>query len=145
MIRIRTSSISEQATRAHGRRSSVNRRDWHNLYVASIVALDADTGVYKWHYQFTPGDSWDYDGVQQLTLADLKIDKRNRKVVMQANKNGFFYVIDRTNGQTHLGIPYARLNWAMGVDPKTGRPLVHAGGALWRIARFGFPGKGRGA
>ena len=61
-----------------------------------MVAVDADSGEYKWHYQFVPGDSWDFDSVQQLTVADLRINGQNRKVVMQANKNGFFYVIDRT-------------------------------------------------
>ena len=72
-----------------------------NLYVASIVAVHVDTGELKWHYQMVPGDEWDYDSVQQMILADLNINGRTRKVIMQANKNGFFYVIDR-NGRVHL-------------------------------------------
>jgi PQQ-dependent dehydrogenase (methanol/ethanol family) len=96
-----------------------------NLFVASVVAVDADSGQYKWHYQFVPGDSWDFDSVQQLTVANLAINGRNRKVVMQANKNGFFYVIDRTDGKLISAAPFAQVNWASGVDLKTGRPLIY--------------------
>jgi quinohemoprotein ethanol dehydrogenase len=71
-----------------------------NLFLASIVALDAKTGAHKWHYQTTPGESWDYTATQPIVLADLTIDGRRRKVAMQAPKNGFFYVVDRTNGQS---------------------------------------------
>ncbi len=99
-------------------------RGQDNLYIASVVALEADTGAYRWHYQFTPGDSWDYDATQQLTLADLRIGGRNRKVIMQANKNGFFYVLDRTDGSFISAEPYARVNWARGIDA-TGRPRVN--------------------
>jgi PQQ-dependent dehydrogenase (methanol/ethanol family) len=99
-------------------------RGQDNLYIASVVALAADTGAYRWHYQFTPGDSWDYDATQQLTLADLRIEGRTRKVIMQANKNGFFYVLDRTDGSFISGEPYARVNWARGIDP-AGRPRVN--------------------
>lgn len=95
-----------------------------NLYTASVVALNADTGEYKWHYQFVPEDSWDYDSVQQLTLADLRINGQNRKVVMQANKNGFFYVLDRTNGKVISASPFAKVNWASEIDLKTGRPMI---------------------
>ena len=70
-----------------------------NLFLSSIVALDPDTGAYKWHYQQTPGESWDFTATQPIILATLKIDGRDRKVLMQAPKNGFFYVIDRTNGK----------------------------------------------
>jgi PQQ-dependent dehydrogenase (methanol/ethanol family) len=69
-----------------------------NLFLSSIVALDANTGAYRWHYQTTPADTWDYTATQHIILADLEIDNRLRKVLMQAPKNGFFYVIDRTNG-----------------------------------------------
>jgi len=96
-----------------------------NLYIASVLALNADTGDYKWHYQFTPGDSWDYDAVQQLTLTDLRINGRNRRVIMQAIKNGFFYVLDRTNGEFISAQPFAQMNWASGIDQKTGRPIVN--------------------
>jgi glucose dehydrogenase len=86
-------------------------RGLDNLYVASVVALDADTGDYKWHYQFVPEDSWDFDSVQQLTLADLRINGQTRKVIMQANKNGFFYVLDRLTGKV---IPHLPLHRSIG-------------------------------
>lgn len=95
-----------------------------NLYIASIIAIDITTGQLKWHYQCTPGDQWDYDAVQQLTLADIQIDGKTRKVVMQANKNGFFYVIDRITGEFISGAPMSLVNWAKGLDPKTGRPQI---------------------
>lgn len=95
------------------------------LFAASVVAVDADTGKYKWHYQFVPGDAWDFDSVQQLTFADVRINGQNRKVIMQANKDGFFYVLDRTNGKFISAAPYAQVNWASGIDPKTGRPIVN--------------------
>ena len=94
-----------------------------NLYVCSIIALNADSGEMKWYYQAVPRDSWDYDSVQQLTLADLTINGRPRKVIMQANKNGFFYVLDRLNGEFVSATPFAPLNWATGVDEK-GRPMI---------------------
>jgi len=103
------------------------RQETHpdNLYIASILAIDADTGQLKWHYQCTPGDEWDYDAIQHLLLADIRIDNRNRKVVMQANKNGYFYVIDRTNGEFISASEMSQVSWATGVDPKTGRPDIH--------------------
>ena len=70
-----------------------------NLFLSSIVALKPDTGEYVWHYQTTPGDSWDYTATQHMILADLEINKKNRKVIMQAPKNGFFYVLDRETGE----------------------------------------------
>ncbi len=94
-----------------------------NLFLSSILALDPDTGKYKWHYQVNPGETWDYTAVQQIMLADLKIDGQMRKVAMQAPKNGFFYVIDRTNGKLISAKPYAYQNWAEGIDLKTGRPI----------------------
>ncbi len=96
-----------------------------NLYIASIIAINADTGQLKWHYQCTPGDQWDYDAIQHLLLADVRINNRTRKVVMQANKNGYFYVIDRTNGEFISASEMSQVSWAIGVDPKTGRPNVH--------------------
>ncbi len=96
-----------------------------NLYIASILAINADTGQLKWHYQCTPGDEWDYDAIQHLLLADIRINNRNRKVVMQANKNGYFYVIDRTNGEFISAGEMSQISWATGIDPKTGRPQVH--------------------
>jgi len=93
-----------------------------NLYVASIVALNPDTGKYVWHYQETPGDNWDYTSTQQLTLADLKINGATRKVIMHAPKNGFFYVVDRTNGKFISAKNFVPVNWATGYD-KNGRPI----------------------
>ena len=95
-----------------------------NLFLSSIVALRPDTGEYVWHYQETPGDQWDYTATQHIVLADLTIDGKPRKVLMQAPKNGFFYVLDRTNGKLVSADPYALLNWAKGVDLTTGRPIV---------------------
>jgi len=79
-----------------GQRSASQGDNW---FLSSIVAIKADTGDYVWHYQATPGEEWDYDAVQQLILADLNIDGAPRQVLMQANKNGFFYVLDRKTGQ----------------------------------------------
>src|SRR5262245_57896593 len=94
-----------------------------NLFLSSIVALKADTGEYVWHYQETPGEMWDYTACQQITLADLRIDGQLRKVILHAPKNGFFYVIDRSNGSLISAKPYTAINWASGVDMKTGRPI----------------------
>jgi quinohemoprotein ethanol dehydrogenase len=93
-----------------------------NLFLSSIVALRPETGEYVWHYQTTPGDAWDYTATQHIVLADLMIDGQPRKVLMQAPKNGFFYVLDRATGKLLSAKPFATLNWAAGVDPATGRP-----------------------
>ena len=92
---------------------------------ASILAVDVDTGELKWHYQVVPGDNWDFDSVQHLILADLTIDGRPRKVIMQANKNAFYYVIDRLTGQFISAQPFSHVTWAKGIDQKTGRPIVN--------------------
>ena len=94
-----------------------------NLYLASILALRPDTGELVWHYQTTPGDSWDYTATQQLVLAELNIDGKPRSVIMQAPKNGFFYVLDRATGELLSADAYAHINWASHVDMKTGRPV----------------------
>ena len=94
-----------------------------NLYLSSIVAIRPATGEYVWHYQETPGETWDYTATQHIVLADLEIDGRQRKVLMQAPKNGFFYVIDRETGQLISARNYVPVNWADGIDPVTGRPL----------------------
>jgi PQQ-dependent dehydrogenase (methanol/ethanol family) len=96
-----------------------------NLYVASIVAVNVDTGILKWHYQMVPGDEWDYDSVQQMILTDLNINGKVRKVIMQANKNGFFYVLDRITGEFISAQPFSRVTWAKGIDQKTGRPMIN--------------------
>jgi len=94
-----------------------------NLYIDSIIALKPATGVYVWHYQTTPGDTWDFDATQHMILADLEIGGRQRPVLMQAAKNGFFYVIDRTNGQLISAANFVGVNWAKGVDLQSGRPI----------------------
>ncbi len=94
-----------------------------NLYVCSIIALKGKTGEYVWHFQTTPSDEWDYDATQGMTLADIKIDGKVRKVLMQAPKNGFFYVLDRKTGEFISGKPYVKVTWATGLDPKTGKPI----------------------
>jgi alcohol dehydrogenase (cytochrome c)/quinohemoprotein ethanol dehydrogenase len=96
-----------------------------NLYSASVVAVNAATGIYAWHYQTTPGDAWDYDADQTLTLATLTLHGRVRRVIMQAAKNGFFYVLDRRTGELLSAKKYVPVNWASGVDLKSGRPLVN--------------------
>ncbi len=93
-----------------------------NLFLASIVALNPDSGEYLWHYQNTPGDTWDYTSTQHIILADLEIVGEPRKVLMQAPKNGFFYVIDRTDGRFISAEPFVEVNWASGYD-ETGRPI----------------------
>jgi PQQ-dependent dehydrogenase (methanol/ethanol family) len=95
------------------------------LYAASIVAVDVNTGLYRWHYQNVPGDEWDFDSVQHLLLADVTIKGVKRKVIMQANKNGFLYTLDRSNGKFISGTPIAKVNWALGLDEGTGRPIVN--------------------
>ena len=82
-----------------------------------------ETGEYVWHYQTTPGESWDYTATQHIILADLPIDGATRKVLMQAPKNGFFYVLDRATGELLSATPYVPINWATGVDMTTGRPI----------------------
>ena len=109
-----------------------------NLFVASIVAVNADTGAYAWHYQATPGEEWDYDAVQQLILADLTIEGKRRKVVMQANKNGFFYVLDRSTGGLISARPFVPVTWASGIDMQTGRPIENPG---IRYDRTGKPAR----
>jgi quinohemoprotein ethanol dehydrogenase len=95
-----------------------------SLYTASILALHASNGELAWYFQTTPGDNWDFDATQPLMQADLNIGGRARKVIMQANKNGFFYVLDRQTGEFLSGTPFVSgVTWASGLDPKTGRPL----------------------
>jgi quinohemoprotein ethanol dehydrogenase len=95
-----------------------------NLFLSSVVALRAATGEYVWHYQTTPGDTWDFTATQQMILADLTLDGRPRKVLMQAPKNGFFYVLDRVTGQLLSAEPFAdEVTWATHVDRATGRPV----------------------
>jgi quinohemoprotein ethanol dehydrogenase len=94
-----------------------------NLFLSSILAMNPDTGRLKWHYQVTPADNWDYTSTQHIILADLVIDGKPRKVLMQAPKNGFFYVLDRVTGELLSADKYIPVTWATHVDLKTGRPV----------------------
>ena len=96
-----------------------------NLFLCSIVAVNATTGKYVWHYQMVPEEEWDYTCTQPMMLADLKIGGRLRQVLMQAPKNGFFYVLDRVTGKVISGKSYVPNSWASGLDPRTGRPIVY--------------------
>jgi len=98
-----------------------------NLFIDSIVAVDGKTGAYKWHYQTVPGDTWDYDATMDIEFADLTIDGKPRKALMQAPKNGFFYVIDRTDGKLISAEPYVTVTWASKIDLATGRPVEVSG------------------
>ncbi|MHA7820285.1 MAG: PQQ-dependent dehydrogenase, methanol/ethanol family [Erythrobacter sp.] len=95
-----------------------------NLYLSSIVAIRPDTGDYVWHYQTTPGETWDYTATQHIILADMEIEGAERKVLMQAPKNGFFYVLDRETGEFISGEEYIPQNWAEGID-EDGRPIFN--------------------
>jgi alcohol dehydrogenase (cytochrome c) len=95
-----------------------------SLYTASVIAVRPKTGELVWHYQYVPNESYDFDGTAEPVLADLTIDGQPRKVLFSANKNGFFYVIDRTNGKLIAANPFVRVTWASGVDLKTGRPVL---------------------
>jgi quinohemoprotein ethanol dehydrogenase len=110
-----------------------------NLYLSSILAMDPDTGTLKWHYQTTPGDNWDYTATQHIILADLVLDGKSRKVLMQAPKNGFFYVLDRETGQLISADKYAPVTWASQVDMKTGRPVETAEANYSRETRLIVP------
>jgi quinohemoprotein ethanol dehydrogenase len=109
-----------------------------NLYLSSLVALDPDTGEYVWHYQQTPGDNWDYTATQPMILADLVIAGRPRKVILHAPKNGFFFVIDRTNGEFISAKNFVEVNWASGYDAQ-GRPIENSG-ARSKAAGDSIPG-----
>ncbi len=94
-----------------------------NLFLSSIVAVRPDTGDYVWHYQTTPGETWDYTAAQHIILADIELHGAMRKVLMQAPKNGFFYVLDRKTGELLAADNYVDITWATHVDMKTGRPV----------------------
>lgn len=99
-------------------------RGGDSLYVGSVLALRPATGEIVWHYQFSPGDPYDYDGTNELVLGEIPVGGRATKVLMQANRNGYFYVLDRTSGKLLSAAPFARkINWASGIDMATGRPI----------------------
>ena len=115
-----------------------------NLFLSSVVAVRPETGEYVWHYQTTPGESWDFTATQHIILADLEIGGKQRKVLMQAPKNGFFYVLDRTDGELISAEAFIPLTWATGVDPATGRP-IEVPGARYTEAPFMMLPSGFGA
>jgi alcohol dehydrogenase (cytochrome c) len=110
-----------------------------NLYTCSVVALDADTGKLKWHYQFSPHNEFDWDSVQVPVLADMQWKGSPRKVMLWANRSGMFYVLDRTNGQFLLGKPFVKVNWNTGFDEK-GRPIRAPGVAPTKEGTLVYPG-----
>ena len=113
-----------------------------NLFLASIVALDVRTGEYEWHYQTVPGEEWDYTATQQMILADLPIGGKVRKVIMQAPKNGFFYVLDRRTGELMSARATVPINWASGIDMKTGRPIGNPAVRYGKVPVMVSPGAG---
>ncbi|MCW2369039.1 PQQ-dependent dehydrogenase, methanol/ethanol family [Sphingobium sp. B11D3D] len=117
-----------------------------NLFLSSIVALRASTGDYVWHFQQVPGDAWDYTATQNIVLADMEIDGKPRKVLMQAPKNGFFYILDRATGEFLNATAYVPQNWAKSIDPKTGRPDIVPEARYYRTGKphFQFPSSGGG-
>jgi alcohol dehydrogenase (cytochrome c) len=98
-------------------------RPGDNLYTCAVLALEPKTGKIKWHYQFSPNNPFDYDSVAEMVLADLNIGGKPTKVLMDANRNGFFYILDRTNGKLLAANPYVKVNWASSIDMNTGRPV----------------------
>ena len=115
-----------------------------NLYLSSIVALDPDTGRMRWYYQTTPSDNWDYTATQDMALAEMTIDGKRRKVLLQAPKNGFFYVLDREDGSLLRAHPYTVVTWASHVDLETGRPVEIPGMDYRDGAKWVLPGSGGG-
>jgi alcohol dehydrogenase (cytochrome c) len=110
-----------------------DQRPGDNLYSDSVIALDADTGALKWHFQFTPNDAYDYDSVQVPVLVDMDWQGKPAKLMLWANRNGFFYVLDRVTGKFLLGTPFVKVNWASGLDAN-GRPIQTpqpAGSPTW--------------
>jgi len=115
------------------------RKGGDDLYTAAIVAIHADTGELAWYYQATPGDHWDYDSTQKMILADLDLGQGVRQVLMQASKNGYYYVLDRGTGQLLSANNFAFVNWAKGIDLKTGRPIPNPGAEYTQHAILLFP------
>lgn len=103
-----------------------------NLFTSSVVAVNAETGEYAWHYQTVPEDSWEYNATMNIVLADLEIGGQPRKALMIAPKNGFFYVLDRLDGELLSAAPFARVNWATHIDLETGRPVLNPEGMYWK-------------
>jgi quinohemoprotein ethanol dehydrogenase len=121
----------------HGQHNPAGQGD--ELYVASIIAVHAETGEIAWYYQQIPGEGSDYDTMNKLVLADLPVDGHTRKVIMQASKNGFLYVLDRVTGEFLSGKPFAQVNWTKGLDPITHRPIWNPRADWGRAPTLMFP------
>ncbi len=105
---------------------AADTRPGDNLWTCAMLALDPDSGKIKWGFQYTPNDSWDYDGMSTPILVDRKVDGQDRKLAVVSNRNGYFYAIDRSNGQFVYAFPLVDgINWTTGLDPKTGRPTIN--------------------
>ena len=115
------------------------RHSGDQLYAASILAVHADSGTLAWYYQTVPGDRWDFDSTQKLVLAEIDLDGRRRSVLMQAAKNGFYYVLDRATGELLSAHNFAFVNWTRGIDSKTGRPLADPAAEYARGPALVFP------
>jgi PQQ-dependent dehydrogenase (methanol/ethanol family) len=124
--------------------TSVSRGLGDALCTNCIIAVKGATGKYVWHYQTTPGDDWDYDSIADITLADLRINGRNRKVLMHAPKNGFVFVLDRVTGQFISAEPWVTVSWALGIDQKTGKPIVNPAARYGTTGVIVTPGPGGG-
>jgi quinohemoprotein ethanol dehydrogenase len=133
LIFIGTANGAPYNSRAGGRHGG------DDLYTAAIVAVHADTGQLAWYYQTTPGDRWDFDSTQKLIQLDLDLGQGVRKLLMQASKNGYYYVLDRTNGQLVSANNFAFVNWAKGIDPATGRPILSPQAEYAQGAKLLFP------
>ena len=131
-----TSNPSPWGAAIRGNDSS-NIDPYSNLYTASTLAINPDTGKIVWHYQTTPHDAWDYDGVNELVLVDLDIKGQKTPVALKADRNGFFYVLDRRNGKLLSAEKFVDLNWAKSIDMTTGRPVENAD----KRPRLGFKAK----
>ncbi len=111
-----------------------------NLFLVSIVAVDASTGRMNWYYQEVPAENWDYTATQDMALAEMEVDGVTRKVLLQAPKNGFFYVLDRADGTLLRAHPFATVNWASHVDMETGRPVLNPEIDYLEKAKWVMPG-----
>jgi quinohemoprotein ethanol dehydrogenase len=121
----------------HGEHDPAGQGD--ELYVASIVAIHGDTGQLAWHYQEIPGEGWDFDTTNKLILADITVDGKPRKTIMQASKDGFLYTLDRLTGEFIAGKQFAYVNWTKGLDPKTHRPIINPAADWARAPTLIFP------
>ncbi|MCY4060654.1 MAG: PQQ-dependent dehydrogenase, methanol/ethanol family, partial [Gammaproteobacteria bacterium] len=115
-----------------------------NLFLGGVMSVNANTGRMNWFYQMTPADNWDFNACQDIALLDMEIDGKVRSVLLQGPKNGFFYVLDRENGEMLRANPYVRLNWATHIDMDTGRPVENPEMAYDEKAQWVLPSNAGG-